>query len=144
MEIDLSKPGASEERSKLKQFHACLNRPDLVPEQCYRPAFMHYPLVCQVNCIVALLISKNYEAVPAFIGCALREMERRPAVPAATAYFELVHLYLRQVSHVLRNYTSVSKDQLDAWIPKHVLEAGPQAAPNNPLQPIAHEDARSG
>src|SRR5690606_14839317 len=105
---------------------------------------MHYPLVCQVNWIVALLISKNYEAVPAFIGCALREMERRPPLPAAAAYFELVHRYLRQVSHVLSNYTAVSRDELLYWIPQHVLDAGPQAAPNNPFQPIAREDARSG
>ena len=125
MEIDLAKPGAHEERSKLKLFHATLNSPSLVPEQSYRPASVHYPLVSKVNCIVALTFSKNYEAIPPFIKGALREIEGRPATAAMAPYYDVVNRYLRQVAHVLRNFTSVSPESLQYWVPIEILNAGP-------------------
>lgn len=142
MEIDLSKPDASEERSKLKRFHAFLNSPTLVPEQAYRPASIHYPLVCKVNCILALTFSKNYEAIPPFITGALREIGSRPATAAIAPYYDVVNRYLRQVAYVLRNFTSVSRESLQHWVPLEVLDAGPQEVPNITMQATC-EDARA-
>ena len=142
MEIDLSKPGAHEERSKLKRFHAILNSPTLVPEQSYRPAAVHYPVVSKVNCIVALTFSKNYEAIPPFIREVLREIKHRPATDAMAPYYEVVNRYLRQVAYVLRNYTSISPESLQCWLPDDILNAGPQEAPNKFMHATC-EDARA-
>jgi hypothetical protein len=129
--MDLSVPGAKEERAKLKQFHALLNHVEIVPEQSYRMATMMFPLVSFVNNIVGLYLSKNYEVIPIFISRASRHMTERPPSPAAKAYYGLIAQYLRQMAYVLKSYTAVSEESLRAYVPKEILEAGPQEAPSN-------------
>jgi hypothetical protein len=133
MEIDLSKPGAEQERSKLKRFHSALNDPNIVPEQSYRRNSIYYPLVCYVNNIIGLILSKNYEAIPIFIRRAIRHMENTPSSPTTSVYYELVLQYLKQVTYVLKNFTAISEESLVSFIPKHILDAGSQPIPNTSL-----------
>jgi hypothetical protein len=95
MELDLSKPGAKEERAKLKRFHALLNDPGLVPEQAYRRNASAYPLVCYVNNIIGLFLSKNYEVIPIFVSRALRHIEEHPSSLTSAPYYQLVSQYLK-------------------------------------------------
>jgi type IV secretory pathway protease TraF len=127
-ELDLSAPGARDERAKLKRFHARLNHSDVVPEQAFRMASSMFPLVCYVNNIVALYTSKNYEVIPIFISRAHGQILQCQAAPAAAAYLDLVSRYLRQIAYVLKAFSAVSPDALSA-IPDEILAAGPQEAP---------------
>ena len=133
MELDLSIPGAKEERAKLQRFHALLNHELIVPEQAYRMSKTTYPLVCFANNIVALHSSKNYEVIPIFISRAHKHMTEYPAPPAAEAYYELLSRYLRQVAFVLKQYTAVSREALIANVPLELLEAGPQELPSGEI-----------
>ena len=130
MELDLSIPGAKEERAKLQQFHALLNHERVIPEQAYRMSKSVYPLVCFANNIVALHCSKNYEVIPIFIARAYKHMAENPPAPAAVAYYALLARYLRQMAFVLQQFTSVSRETLLAHIPAEVSEAGPQEVPS--------------
>jgi hypothetical protein len=127
-ELDLSMPGAREERLKLKRFHARLNDAEVVPEQAYRMAGQLFPLVCFVNNIAGLWASKNYEVIPIFIARAHAHMSRYPAGPAATAYYDLLSRYLGQMAFVLKSFSALSAESLEL-IPEAVLNAGPQEAP---------------
>jgi hypothetical protein len=122
MEIDLSIIGAKSERQKLKDLHVLLNKEDVVPEQAYRMSRANYSLVCFVNNIICLYLSKNYEVIPIFISRAHRHMVDFPANPAAKAYYEHVYRYLCQMAYVLKTYTSVSSESI-ALIPNDVLNA---------------------
>ena len=126
MELDMSVPGAREERAKLKQFHVLLNNAEIVPEQAYRMATSMFPLMCFANNIVALYLSKNYEVIPIFISRAHQHMIERPAPPSATAYYKLLARYLRQMAHVLRTCSAISEETLRAYVPQEILNAGTQ------------------
>jgi hypothetical protein len=134
MELDLSKPGAKEERAKLKRFHALLNDPSLVPEQAYRRNMAIYPLVCYINNIIGLFLSKNYEVIPIFVGRALRHIEEYPSSPTSAPYYQLVSQYLKQIVYVLKNFTAISEESLHSFIPEEVLQAGSQEEPDNFLE----------
>lgn len=129
MEIDLSVSGAREERSKLKHLQELLNQEGVVPDQAYRMSKVDYSLVCFVNNMVGLYLSKNYEVIPVFIARAHKHMlEVRPN-PSAESYYGLVSIYLRQMAHVLSTFTSVSAESL-AFIPEDILNAGAQDIEN--------------
>jgi len=130
MDLDLSIAGAKEERAKLKQFHTILNSPSIVPEQAYRMSANLYPLVCYINNIIGLYLSKNYEVIPLFINRALKHINTHPAQPAGIAYHDTVTLYLRHMAHVLKSYSSMSHELLCELIPEEVLNAGPQQIPS--------------
>jgi hypothetical protein len=130
MELDLSIPGAREQRAKLQVFHTWLNHERIVPEQAYRMSMTIYWLTSFANNIIALHCSKNYEVIPVFIGRAHRHMMEHPPTPAAAAYYELLARYLRQMAFVLKEYTSVSRESLQTFVPAEILEAGPQEAPS--------------
>lgn len=125
MELDLSIPGAREERAKLKSFHSHLNHPEVVPEQVYRRNSSGYPLVSYLNNICGLYLSKNYEVIPVFISRAHQHMQEHPASANSKAYYELASIYIRQMAYVLSTYTSISKECL-GLIPDEILDAGPQ------------------
>ena len=131
MELDLSIAGAKEERAKLKQFHALLNSPDIVPEQAYRMSANLYPLVCYINNIIGLYLSKNYEVIPLFINRAYLHINKHPAQPAGIAYQTTAMLYLQHMAHVLKSYSSISHELLYELIAEEVLNAGPQQTPSN-------------
>ncbi|HWX02624.1 hypothetical protein [Collimonas sp.] len=126
MELDLSIPGAKQERTKLKLMHELLNHPSIVPEQCYRMATSSFPLVSYVNHIIGLYLSKNYEVIPIFIGRAHRHIVDKPAQQNAVTNYRLVEIYLRQVAYVLQTYSAISEEVLHAYVPNDILTAGAQ------------------
>ena len=126
MELDLSIPGAREERAKLKLFHSHLNHPEVIPEQVYRRNSSGYPLVSYLNNICGLYLSKNYEVIPIFINRAHQHMEEHPASANSKAYYELAGAYIRQMAYILSTYTNITKECL-SFIPAEILAAGPQA-----------------
>lgn len=122
---EISAEGAKESRSIIKQFHACLNSPELVPEQAYRRNSGLYPLVCYINNIGGLFLSKNYDAIPIFVARAAEYFASSPSTPASFAYYEVVNKYLRQVVFHLRHFVE-GIEHWDDRIPPSILEAGPQ------------------
>ncbi len=123
--IDLSTEGAKESRSAIKQFHIRLNSLDVIPEQAYRRNSGAYPLVCYINNVVGLFLSKNYEVIPIFVARAVEHMEAFPPNAATAAYYELAERYLMQVVYHLRHFVG-GVDKWDDRIPASFLEAGSQ------------------
>ena len=133
---DLSTEGARDARAVLKAFHTVLNSSDIVPEQCYRMSKAHYPLVCYVNNILGLFLSKNYDVIPVFVGRAAKHMEDFPATPGASTYYAVVQKYLAQMAYFLQNFTRASKEDIASFIPANILNAGAQPAPNTYEAPV--------
>lgn len=123
--IELSTEGAKESRSVIKQFHSCLNNSEVVPEQAYRRNSGSYPLVCHINNIVGLFLSKNYEVIPIFVARAAEHMTTYPPSAASSAYYELANCYLLQMVYHLRHFVG-GIEHWDDRIPASFLEAGPQ------------------
>lgn len=129
VEMDLSIPGAKEERAKLKRLHQILNTSDLVPDQAYRMSSGLYPLVSFVNHCIGLYLSKNYDVIPLFLGRAYSFMQDRPPRSTATAYYKCVDAYLLQMAYVLRCFSAVAPELLELHLPPDLIEAGPQDIP---------------
>ncbi|MBG6288403.1 hypothetical protein I5I61_13190 [Pseudomonas nitroreducens] len=129
MEMDLSIPGAKEERAKLKRLHQILNTSDLVPDQAYRMSSGLYPLVSFVNHCIGLYLSKNYDVIPLFLARAHSFMQERPPQSNATAYYKWVDAYMLQMAYVLRCFTGVAPELLDLHLPPELMEAGAQDIP---------------
>lgn len=131
MDLDLSIAGAKEERAKLKQFHVLLNSPNIIPEQAYRMSANLYPLVCYINNVIGLYLSKNYEIIPLFISRALSHISNHPPQPAGITYQTTAMLYLKHMTHILKSYSAISREFLYELIPEEILNAGPQQVPFN-------------
>lgn len=131
--VDLSKPGAKEARVIIKQYHTYLNSSDVLPEQWARPSAGHFFLVSYVNTIIGLFISKNYEVIPLFIMRAFRFLQEVPESPVSEHYCILVRQYLYQMAYFLQTYTATSQDNIQAFIPQEVLNAGSQPPPPTTL-----------
>lgn len=125
---ELSVEGAKDSRSTIKQFHSRLNSTDLIPEQALRRNSSIYPLVCYVNNIMGLFLSKNYEPIPIFIARAAEHMANFPPAPTSGPYYIAVNRYLSQVTYHLRNFVE-GIEFFDSRIPPSFLEAGPQRVP---------------
>lgn len=125
---ELSTEGAKESRSIIKQFHTRLNSADLIPEQAFRRNSGAYPLVCYVNNIIGLFLSKNYEPIPIFVARAAEHMAAFPSSPTSSAYYITVNQYLSQVIYHLRNFVE-GVEFCDNRIPTTLFEAGPQKMP---------------
>jgi hypothetical protein len=124
--VERSIEGAHQARSVVKAFHAVLNSPGLVPEQCYRRNKVSYALVCYVNNIIGLFLSKNYEVIPVFIARAAKHMAENPPSPGSKAYYAVTKSYLAQMSFFVSSFTSVPRDEIDLYIPAEVLALGKQ------------------
>jgi hypothetical protein len=126
--VEKSIAGAKESRAIIKQFHACLNSLELIPEQSFRRNSGTYPLVCYVNNIIGLFLSKNYEPISVFIARASEHMANHPPSAASTGYYRVVNGYLSQITYHLRHFVE-GIEYWDARIPSTILEAGPQELP---------------
>lgn len=122
---ETSAEGAKKSRSIIKQFHACLNSREFVPEQAYRRNSRLYPFVCYVNNVIGLFLSKNYEAIPIFVARAAEHMASFPPNPVESAYYEVVNRYLCQIVFHLKHFVG-GIEYWDDRIPSAILEAGPQ------------------
>jgi hypothetical protein len=127
--VEPSVKGAHEARSVVKAFHAVLNSPSLIPEQCYRRNKVSYPLVCYVNNIIGLFLSKNYDVIPVFIARAAMHMAENPPSLGSEAYYTIVTKYLAQMSFFISSFTSVPREEIEVHIPTEFLALGKQEAP---------------
>ncbi len=117
--------GAKASRVVINAFHARMNSSELVPEQAFRRNSGIYPLVCYVNNIAGLLLSKNYDPIPVFIARAVEHMQNCPHSTALRPYHDFATRYLSQVTYHLRNYIG-GIEHWDERIPLSLLDAGPQ------------------
>jgi hypothetical protein len=122
---DISTEGSKESRAIIKQFHVLLNGSDLIPEQAYRRNSGAHPLVCYVNNIIGLFLSKNYDPIPVFVARVTEHMAGFPPSAASSAYYAAVTRYLSQVVYHLQHFVS-GIEFWDDRIPQHILDAGPQ------------------
>jgi hypothetical protein len=127
--VELSIEGAHEARSIVKAFHAVLNSPGLVPEQCYRRNQVTYALVCYVNSIIGLFLSKNYEVIPVFVARAAKHMAENSSSPGSKAYYAVAESYLAQMSYFVSAFTSVPREEIETYIPSELLAQGKQEPP---------------
>lgn len=122
---DISTEGSKESRAIIKQLHVRLNGADLIPEQAFRRNSGTYPLVCYVNNIMGLFLSKNYDPIPVFVARAAQHTADFPPTAASSAYYAVVTQYLSQVVDHLQHFVS-GIEHWDDRIPKHILDAGQQ------------------
>jgi hypothetical protein len=127
--VEQSIEGAREARSVVKAFHAVVNSPGLVPEQCYRRNKVSYVLVCYVNNIIGLFLSKNYEVIPVFIARAATHMAENPPSLGSEAYYTVVEKYLAQMSFFVSSFTSVPREEIEMHVPARLLVLGKQEPP---------------
>ena len=124
--------GAKEARRIIKQFQEHINSPRLVPDQCHRMASSTYALVCYVNQVTGLFLSKNYYIIPIFLQRAFDQLLKENNERVSEPYRNLVMQYLSHVAHFLVNYDCLAgENRAKESIPKELLEMLPESLPNN-------------
>lgn len=126
--------GAKDARRELERFHALINSPRWVPEQCYRMSSGTYALIGYVNQVTGLYLSKNYAVVPVFLQRALRQLEQVRDERVSEPYRKLVVQYLSHVAHFLADHGCLGEDEehLRTLIPEALLKVEPDPAPEDP------------
>jgi len=121
----------NESNTRLRQFQACFNRHDILPDRTFRREGRNYELVSYVNNITGLLLSSNFDAVPNLVARACEHMGEVPAkTPKSQNYYSVVSDYL---SHVVFHFDSFLKGSGlfdENRISIGVLRGGPKQAPN--------------
>ena len=87
----------------LTDFHQRLNGAAIVPDAWLRRNHREYPLVCYVNVIIGLCLSRRLDAVPVFVERARHHIAVQPARPESAAYYRLVGEYLSAVSSLIEH-----------------------------------------
>jgi hypothetical protein len=125
--------GAKEARRLIKRFQEHINSPRLVPDQCYRMASPTYALVCYVNQVTGLYLSKNYPVIPMFLGRAYEQANKVSGERVSEPYRNLVIQYLSHVAHFLVDYSCFKEDEehLRQFIPSALLEIVPGPLPED-------------
>lgn len=122
--------GAKEARREIKRFQEHLNAAHVIPDQCYRMASSTYPLVCYVNQITGLFLSKNYYIIPLFLQRAHHALLENQAEKVSEPYRHLVEQYLSHVAHFMVNYHCLADDEqgvMSPLIPAALLKVDPKA-----------------
>lgn len=128
--------GAKEARRIIKQFQEHINSPRLVPDQCYRMASSTYSLVCYVNQVTGLFLSKNYCVLPIFLQRAFDQLQKENNERVSEPYRNLVTQYLSHVAHFLVNYDCLpGENGAKESIPMALLNMLPEPLPNDLIVP---------
>ncbi|MGK5070857.1 hypothetical protein [Janthinobacterium sp. RT4P48] len=129
--------GAKEARREIKSFQEHINSPRLCPDQCYRMASPTYALVCYVNQVTGLFLSKNYYVIPIFLQRAYAALQEVDAERVSVPYRRLVEQYLSHVAHFIVNYPCLAEDERQAaqYIPPALLASVPVSLPQDLLMP---------
>jgi hypothetical protein len=129
--MSLENEGAKEARKAIKRFQVHMNSPRLVPEQCYRMSSTSYTLVCYVNQITGLFLSKNYYVIPIFLERAYNELDKAKLEPVSEQYRNLVKHYLSHVAKFIVSFDclNASEAHIIDYIPKVLLEINPIELP---------------
>ena len=125
--------GAKAARQVIKLFQAHINSPRLAPDQCYRMVSNTYSLVCYVNQVTGLYLSKNYAIVPAFLRRAHEQLVRVQSERVSEPYRQLVLQYLSHVAHFIVEYNCLSDDESHyaSLIPQELLDITPSPLPED-------------
>jgi hypothetical protein len=125
--------GAKEARREIKRFQQYINSPHLVPDQCYRMASATYSLVCYVNQVTALYLSKNYTVIPIFLKRSYDALLETHHARVSEPYRSLVIQYLSHIAHFLVDYSCLGQDTAlnVEFIPHALLELSPMPLPEN-------------
>lgn len=131
--MSVENEGAKEARKIIKRFQEHINSPRLVPEQCYRMASTSYTLVCYVNQITGLFLSKNYYIIPIFLDRAYKELEKSKPERVSEQYRNLVKHYLSHVANFIVRFSCLNEDEAHTieYIPKILLEINPIELPED-------------
>ena len=129
--------GAKGARQEIRRYQEHINSPRLCPDQCYRMASPTYALVCYVNQVTGLFLSKNYYMIPIFLqrahGALLALKPERVSEP----YRNLIEQYLSHVAHFIVKYQCLAEDELQAAqsIPPALLAIVPVSLPQDLIMP---------
>lgn len=125
--------GAKEARREIKRFQEYINSPRLVPDQCYRMASTTYRLVCYVNQVTALYLSKNYSVIPIFLKRSYEALENTPHARVSEPYRALVLHYLSHIAHFIVDFECLDEDEMHNidFIPQSLLELSPAPVPKD-------------
>jgi len=85
----------------LEKYHETLNRKDILPNKYLRRNHKSYPVVCYVNNIICLYISKNYEEIPLMISRANTYMLRFSDEEKKQIYFRTVIEYISMMKEFI-------------------------------------------
>lgn len=125
--------GAKAARRTIKRFQAHINSSRLVPDQCYRMSSPTYWLVCYVNQVTGLYLSRNYAAIPIFLHRAHDELFTVNSERVSDLYRKLVLQYLSHVAHFLTEFNCLDDDEahVTRLIPKVLLDMSPEELPED-------------
>jgi hypothetical protein len=125
--------GAKAARLVIKRFQAHINSPRLVPDQCYRMASKTFSLVCYVNQVTGLYLSKNYAVIPIFLRRAHEQLVMVHSERVSEPYRQLVLQYLSHVAHFIVEYSCLSDDEEHNanLIPQELLDIIPGPLPED-------------
>jgi len=125
----------NESAARLRQFQACLNRAEILPERAFRREGRTYELVCYVNNITGLLLSSNFEDVPNFVARAAEYMTSVPTTtPKCERYYSVVSDYLSHTVFHLSTFEIGAGSFDESRISSGILIGGPKQPPNIEFQ----------
>ncbi|UQV43532.1 hypothetical protein KIV45_16400 [Janthinobacterium lividum] len=129
--------GAKDARQEIKRYQEHINSPRLCPEQCYRMASPTYALVCYVNQVTGLFLSKNYYMIPIFLQRAYGVLLALKPERVSEPYRNLVEQYLSHVARFIVNYQCLAEDEQQAaqCIPPALLATVPVSLPQDLFMP---------
>jgi hypothetical protein len=127
------KEGAKEARKEIRRFQEHINSPRLAPDQCYRMSSTSYVLVCYVNQVTGLFLSKNYYVIPIFLRRAYDMLDKVSPERVSEPYRNLVKQYLSHVAHFIVDYRCLGEDeqQVIDFIPEELLQIEPKTLPED-------------
>lgn len=127
--------GAKEARREIRRYQEHINSPRLCPDQCYRLASPTYALVCHVNQVTGLFLSKNYYVIPIFLQRAHATLLELKAERVSEPYRKLVEQYLSHIAHFIVEFPCLAEDERQAahYIPPALLALMPETLPEDLL-----------
>ena len=88
----------------LARFQARMSTHDVLPKLALRRNSGTYPLMCYVNTVTALCLSKYFDAIPIFLARSIEHMNSRSPSSDEAPYYALVHRYVTHMVYHLRHH----------------------------------------
>lgn len=92
-----------------------------------------YQLVCYVNQVTGLYLSKNYAVIPIFLQRAHGQLSTIHSERVSDPYRKLVLQYLSHVAHFIAEFNCMDEDEehVTRLIPQALLDMIPEALPED-------------
>src|SRR5689334_13931105 len=88
----------------LTRFQARISAHDVLPKLALRRNSGTYPLMCYVNTVTALSLSKYFDAVPIFLARSIEHMNGRSPSSDEVPYYDLALRYIKHMAYHLRHH----------------------------------------